>query len=94
MSVTLFENARILDGTADGAVDGHVLVEGGTIAEVSDRPIAAASARRVDLRGRTLMPGLIDAHVHVIASLVNLGQNALLPMPWSPSARRASCTGC
>jgi imidazolonepropionase-like amidohydrolase len=79
MSVTLIENARILDGTADGAVDGHVLVEHGLIREVSDKPITAASARRLDLRGRTLMPGLIDAHVHVIASEVNLARHALLP---------------
>jgi imidazolonepropionase-like amidohydrolase len=60
-------------------VEGHVLVEDGRIKEVSDRPIAAASARRLDLRGRTLMPGLIDAHVHVIASEVNLARHALLP---------------
>jgi imidazolonepropionase-like amidohydrolase len=79
MSATLIENALILDGTADGAVDGHVLVEGGLIREVSDKPITAASARRLDLRGRTLMPGLIDAHVHVIASGVNLARHALLP---------------
>jgi imidazolonepropionase-like amidohydrolase len=79
MSATLFENARILDGRAEGAIEGHVLVESGTIKEVSDRPIPAAAARRIDLRGRTLMPGLIDAHVHVIASMVNLSQNALLP---------------
>ncbi|MGG5808027.1 amidohydrolase family protein [Falsiroseomonas sp. CW058] len=79
MTMTLFENARILDGTADGAVDGHVLVEGGTIREVSDKRITAEAARRVDLKGRTLMPGLIDAHVHVIASEVNLSRHALLP---------------
>jgi len=79
MTAILFENAEILDGTAEGRVPGHVLVEGGRIAEVSDRPIVAASARRVDLRGATLMPGLIDAHVHVIATIVNLAQNALLP---------------
>ena len=79
MTITLFENARILDGTADHAVEGHVLVDGGLIAEVSDKPISASSARRIDLRGRTLMPGLIDAHVHVIASEVNLARHALLP---------------
>ncbi|WP_372622662.1 metal-dependent hydrolase family protein [Falsiroseomonas sp.] len=79
MSATLFENARILDGTAEGAVEGHVLVEDGLIKDVSDRPITASGARRLDLRGRTLMPGLIDAHVHVIASEVNLARHALLP---------------
>jgi imidazolonepropionase-like amidohydrolase len=79
MTATLFENARILDGTAEHAVDGHVLVEDGRIKEVSDTRIAASSARKVDLRGRTLMPGLIDAHVHVIASEANLARHALLP---------------
>src|SRR5438876_1174056 len=47
--------------------DHHVLVEGGHIREVSDRPITGAAAETIDLRGRTLMPGLIDAHVHALA---------------------------
>ena len=76
----VFENARVLDGRADHALEGmHVLVEGDRIREVSDRPIRAEAARRLDLAGRTLMPGLIDAHVHLIASLVNVHANALLP---------------
>ncbi|MDW8443457.1 MAG: amidohydrolase family protein [Acetobacteraceae bacterium] len=78
-SLLLFENGRLLDGTRDHATDGHLLVEGERIREVSDRPIATAAAVRLDLRGRTLMPGLIDCHVHVVASLVDLGRNALLP---------------
>ena len=53
MSPILFENAEILDGTEEGRVPGHVLVEGQRIAEVSDRPIASAAARRIDLRGAT-----------------------------------------
>ena len=80
MSAVLFQNASVLDGTRDGALaDQHVLVENGTIREVSDRPIKAASARAVDLAGRTLMPGLIDCHVHVIATTTNLTLNAELP---------------
>jgi imidazolonepropionase-like amidohydrolase len=77
MSATLFANARILDGGTD--TEGHVLVEDGLIREVSDKPIATTTARSIDLRGRTLMPGLIDAHVHVIATEVNLARHALLP---------------
>ncbi|UPY38678.1 amidohydrolase family protein [Sediminicoccus sp. KRV36] len=75
----LFENARLWDGLAEEARPGcSVLIEGETIREVSDRPISS-SATRLDLGGRTLMPGLIDAHVHVVASLANIAANALLP---------------
>jgi imidazolonepropionase-like amidohydrolase len=80
MSLTLFANACVVDGTAaDPTAPMHVLVEGERIREVSDRPITSSQARVIDLRGRTLMPGLIDCHVHVVAGLVNLGQNAMLP---------------
>lgn len=75
----LFENARLWDGFAEESRPGvSVLVEGETIREVSDRPITTG-AKRVDLGGRTLMPGLIDAHVHVVASLANIAANAMLP---------------
>jgi imidazolonepropionase-like amidohydrolase len=49
-----------------------VLVEADRIVEVSDRPIRAAGALRIDARGRTLMPGLIDAHVHATITTLNL----------------------
>src|SRR4051812_20192197 len=76
----VFENARILDGSSpEGEYDRFVRVEGGRIAEISDRPIRTATARRIDCAGRTLMPGLIDCHVHVTATLVDLGRNARLP---------------
>ncbi|MGO4404977.1 amidohydrolase family protein [Bosea sp. RAF48] len=76
----IFENARLLDGSSpEGEHDRFVRIEGGLIREVSDRPIADGGARRIDLKGRTLMPGLIDCHVHVIANSANFGQNALLP---------------
>ena len=68
MAAIIFANCAVLDGTAKELRENHhVLVEGGQIREVSDRPINSATAETVDLKGRTLMPGLIDAHVHVIA---------------------------
>src|SRR5918993_2707590 len=80
MPAIVFANARVLDGTQhDALADHHVLVENGTIREVSDRPIAASGARVVELAGKTLMPGLIDCHVHVIATTTNLTLNAELP---------------
>ncbi|WP_046862005.1 metal-dependent hydrolase family protein [Microvirga massiliensis] len=76
----IFQNARLLDGRSpEGEHDRFVRAEGGLIKEISDKPIQDSGARMIDLRGRTLMPGLIDCHVHVVAGLVNLGQNALLP---------------
>jgi imidazolonepropionase-like amidohydrolase len=68
MTAIIFANCAVLDGARpERREDHHILVEGGQIREVSDRPISSATAETVDLKGRTLMPGLIDAHVHVIA---------------------------
>ena len=79
MASTLFTNARIVDGSApEPSAPMQVLVEGSTIREVG-KSVSAPKARVVDLKGRTLMPGLIDAHVHVIAVLADLGRNAMLP---------------
>lgn len=76
----LFTNATLLDGESDAPRPGHhLLVEGGVIREVSDAALRRRGARRIDLAGRTLMPGLIDCHVHVVATVADLGANALLP---------------
>ncbi len=78
--IVLFTGGQVLDPRWDGPRGGmEVLVEAGLIREVSDRPIASPSATRVDLGGRVLMPGLIDAHVHVIAAMADLGANAAQP---------------
>ncbi|MFX4470349.1 amidohydrolase family protein, partial [Acinetobacter baumannii] len=66
----------------------EVLVEDGRIAEVSDRPIASTSATRIDLGGRTLMPGLIDAHIHIFLSEVNIA--LLEAMPLTLASAKAS----
>jgi imidazolonepropionase-like amidohydrolase len=68
MKPIVFTNCSLLD-TALGQLlpDHHVLVEGRHIKEVSERTIKASQAMSIDLAGRTLMPGLCDAHVHVTA---------------------------
>jgi imidazolonepropionase-like amidohydrolase len=76
----ILANAAIVDGTRDRPQGGmHVFVEGDIIREVSAKPIKTPAGQTLDLKGRTLMPGLIDCHVHVIATMTNLGQNAYLP---------------
>ena len=77
----LFHNGRFLDPRADTLRDGvEVLVEAGVVREVSDGSIASAAARRIDLGGRTLMPGLIDAHIHVVLTEVKLQLLSDLPL--------------
>src|SRR5688572_21624815 len=79
-ALTLFENVRIFDGRSDkltGAM--NVLIRGNTIDVISENPIPledASSATIVAGGGRTLMPGLIDAHWH--AMLVRPTPAALL----------------
>ena len=80
MASFLFTGGRVLDPERGELAEGvDLLVEGDRIKEVSDAPIRSAAATRIGLAGRVLMPGLIDAHVHVIASLVDVGANAALP---------------
>ena len=68
----LFSGGRLLDPRRDELQEGvEILIEDGFVKEVSDRPIKAA-AERIDVKGRTLMPGLIDAHIHVVLTEVNL----------------------
>jgi imidazolonepropionase-like amidohydrolase len=69
-------NARVLDGTGAPPRDGGaVLVEAGRIARVAAAADAVPEgATTVDLGGRTLMPGLVDAHSHV-------GQSFAAPVP-------------
>ena len=64
---TLFEGARLIDGTGGPAVDNATLVvENGRITAVgrADQVKAPAGAARVSLAGKTVMPALVDAHVH------------------------------
>jgi imidazolonepropionase-like amidohydrolase len=66
MPQTLFTNANlVLDGLDELQRGFNVLVRDGRIAALSTRPIAAGEARVIDVAGRTLMPGLIDAHAHI-----------------------------
>ena len=60
----LIENARVIVG--DGAViDGAtVVIVGDRIQSVATAPLQLKTVKRVDARGMTLMPGLIDTHVH------------------------------
>lgn len=81
MQSFLFAGGKFLDPRQDSLRDGvEVLVENGVVKEVSDQPIRAQAATRIDLNGRTLMPGLIDAHIHLVLTEVNLQLLADTPL--------------
>jgi cytosine/adenosine deaminase-related metal-dependent hydrolase len=62
------DNARIWDGTNAPPTVGDVLVIGDRIVGVGPELSVPERARVVDLRGKTLLPGLIDSHVHIGAT--------------------------
>src|ERR1700747_323420 len=81
MSSFLFSGGRFLDPRRGELLDGiEVLVEGERVKEVADRPVKSAAATRIDLGGTTLMPGLIDAHLHVFLNEVNIGALDAVPL--------------
>ena len=83
MASFLFENAAILDGqSTELRSDHHVLVENNRIVEVSDKPIKSETSHNIDVKGMTLMPGLIDAHVRVKATIVNVGRLSDIPVSY------------
>jgi imidazolonepropionase-like amidohydrolase len=70
--VTLFQNVRVFDGKSDKLTAPlHVLVRGKLIENISDKAISTdrrGDTLIIDGEGRTLMPGLIDAHTHIMFS--------------------------
>ena len=84
MSTLVLTNAVIIDGTgADPIPSGSVVVEGDRIKEVmkgSPGKIPSESVT-IDCRNRTLLPGLIDAHVHTGAVDANIMEQQRLHYP-------------
>ena len=72
----VFKNANIIDGTGcEPVYGGTVVVRDDRISEVMEGSpgVVPATAEVIDCRGRFLLPGLIDAHVHVICVEADVG---------------------
>jgi imidazolonepropionase-like amidohydrolase len=79
-SVTLI-NGLLFDGHSPELREGaSVLVRDGRITEIGDRPIKAEGARTLDLQGKLLMPGLIDAHFHAYGVSLDVHQFDQMPL--------------
>lgn len=73
----LLENVRILDsGTQSLTPPSYVLVTGNMIETISTSPIVVSNADviKIDGEGKTLIPGLIDAHVHLVFGALTMSQ--------------------
>src|SRR5215469_13810718 len=80
MNRILFKNGALLDPLQGALQPGHnLLVEGDTIKAVSTQPIDVHDAQVIDLAGKTLMPGLIDLHAHMVATQFDLPAQARMP---------------
>jgi imidazolonepropionase-like amidohydrolase len=73
-TAVLFENVRVSDGTSERlSPPRNVLVVGSKIQAISEAPLAppaGAALTRVADNGRTLMPGMIDAHTHLSFTII------------------------
>lgn len=79
-NLIVFRNGNLLDPLASELQGTHdVLIEDGVIREISATPIKVSGAQEVDVKGKTIMPGLIDLHVHVLATQLNLSTQGVLP---------------
>ena len=96
MAVYHFKNFEMLDPDAGELRGGRELVvEGDSLREVSDKPIRLAKADVIDCGGRTLMPGLIDSHVHVVLSEVMIRNLESVPLDADDGARgRSDAQAC
>ena len=89
MTRTIFTGGQVFDGTAFGA--GDVVVEAGRVVDVGpglDGDVA------VDCAGAAVLPGLIDCHVHVMFSGVDLLRSLQTPFsyPFYEAARNLGAT--
>jgi imidazolonepropionase-like amidohydrolase len=87
----VLDNAAVLDPEAGSLAEGQaVVVEDGRVVEVAPAAaVRAGDATVLDVGGRTVMPGLIDGHVHVNAATADLGALE----EWSPAYLTARAAG-
>lgn len=77
----LIRNATVLDPVTGRYSEHDIRIAGGTVVDTDPQQTAPDDVRTIDAAGRYVLPGLIDAHVHVTAATADLGSIST----WSPS---------
>lgn len=81
MRRTLFFNVQVWDASREFVEEGmHILVEGDRIKEISDKPIKTTETLRINCKGKTIIPGLIDCHCHVVMSSLDIRELQDIPL--------------
>lgn len=90
---TVYFNGRILDGHRH-IPNGYLVTEGGAIVAIGagdpKRGASSSSIRHVDLAGRTLLPGFVDCHVHLIMNAAAAPLPIVSPMDQMVALLQAS----
>jgi len=74
---TLITNVQIFNGIDNKTITGNVLIENNLIKKISTAPIPtnrSGETKIIDGKGKFLMPGLIDIHMHMILAGSTLSQ--------------------
>jgi imidazolonepropionase-like amidohydrolase len=82
-STTIFANGQFLDVETGGYTEGDLRSDDGIISEIGPQLATPTAAERVDLRGAFVLPGLIDSHVHIMASTADLADLASWPVTYN-----------
>ena len=86
--VTAYEGARLIVGNGSTIENGTIVVDGARIVSAGDAKSAKvpANAKRVDLKGKTVMPMIIDTHVHLSPTRDRLERDLKQRAYWGVSA--------
>ena len=71
----IIKNARVIIGNGDSLPSASVVIKEGRIQHVSAEDVTISGAQVIDAAGKSLMPGLIDTHMHIFYS-VDTGEQA------------------
>ena len=91
MARTVLSGGRVFDGTGSPIADADVVISDGKIADVG---IGLDGDEQVDVSGLTVLPGLIDCHVHVMVSGIDLVRRLQRPFSYQffQAARNLAAT--
>lgn len=90
MSIKILKNCLIFDGHSEDLIEGGgIVIENDKIREVARGDVKHTGADVIDMGGRFVMPGLLDAHFHVYGISFNMHQmdNMTIPLKVAHAAR-------